>query len=88
MRRVAPAAPVTAWFCRISGTSLPAGENVADLLGAHGVWLRRTSEPDTHAHAATRAVLTYPCPRPRLERALAALGAAAGCESFAIRVLD
>lgn len=91
VRRVAAAAPATAWFCRISGTSLlglPAGEDVADLLGAHGVWLRRTSEPETRAHAATRAVLTYPCPRPRLERALAALCAAAGCESFAIRVLE
>lgn len=91
VRRVAPEVPATGWYVRLGrggGAALPAGEDIADLLGAHGVWLRRTSESAPRDPAGTRAALTYPCPRPRIERALAALDAASGGNSFAIRLLE
>ena len=37
-------APVTAWFVRVtSAAALPHGADIADLLGAHGVWAERTT---------------------------------------------
>jgi hypothetical protein len=61
---------------------------VADLLGAHGVWIRRVSENDTREGTESRWLLTYPCSRRRLDHALQALCSAAGCSAFRIRVLE
>jgi homoserine dehydrogenase len=83
-RPCAIAAPESGWFVRLTSASrLPSPETVADLLGAHGLWLRRTL-PEVHATWA----LTWGAPRTRVERALAALTSASGCEASAIRALE
>jgi len=90
-RRVSPTrckveTPETGWFVRISGSMLPAGGEIADLLAAQGVWVRRTSAPDTAREH--RGLLTFACSRRRLEWALDALAQTAGCETFAMRALE
>jgi homoserine dehydrogenase len=80
-------APATGWFVRLTASALPAGDEIADLLGAHGIWLRRTAERQG-ADRAAAGLLTHPCARERIERALAALDAAWRCEPFAIRALE
>lgn len=83
-RDVLVVAPRTSWFIRLTGPGgLAAPEEIADFLGAHGIWTRRTS-----VHAATAYHLTWPCSRQRLERALSALQHAAGIESVAVRALE
>ena len=79
----------TGWFVRISAeTKLPDGRDVSDLLAADGVWLRRVSDRGRSGNATAQWLLTYPCSRARLDRALAAVSAAAGCSTFAIRALE
>jgi homoserine dehydrogenase len=82
-----PASPMTGWFVRLMGTTLPSGTDVADLLSAHGVWLRRVSDDDHRDARVTRWLIAYPCVRQRLDTALAALSAAARCESYYIRAI-
>jgi len=80
---------VTGWFVRISAeTKLPDGRDVSDLLAADGVWLRRVSDRGRFGNATAQWLLTYPCSRARLDRALSAVCAAAGCSTFAIRALE
>jgi hypothetical protein len=99
-RRARPSAPVTAWFVRISAGPpgarseddcsssgrLPEDTAIADLLSAHDVWLRRTS--DDRGERTNRWFLTHPCSKPRLTEALRTLECAAGCHSFSARVLE
>jgi hypothetical protein len=93
--RAATAARVDAdepreWFVRLTApgrAELPAGEDLADLLGAFGVWLRRVSEPSI-ARSATRWFLTYPSTRSRLTAALLAVGHSSGCHSQALPALE
>jgi homoserine dehydrogenase len=81
-------APVTAWFVRLTSTApLRHGAEVDDSLGAHGVWTERTSGADSRDGLESRAVLTYPCARPQVERAAAAL-AATGCATRLFRALE
>lgn len=80
-------APTTGWFVRITGAGVPAGYEVADLLGSHGVWVRRWSEA-AEGRGAVRGLLTFPCSRRRLERALEALKSGCLCDTFAIRDLS
>jgi homoserine dehydrogenase len=76
--------PRTSWFIRLTAPgALPAPEEIADFLGAHGIWMRRTS-----AGKAAACHLTWPCSRERLARALAALGHAAGTESVSLRAVE
>lgn len=86
--RVDPGTPATAWFVRVAGLTVPGGPDLADLLGSFGVWLRRVSPTDSSSERAVCYLLTFPCSRERLERALAALGDASSCETFAIRTLE
>ena len=81
-------APETGWFIRLAGAALPPGPDVADLLGAHGVWLRRVSDDDRRDARATRWLVTYPCSRGRADAALKALRDATACETFNIRALE
>jgi homoserine dehydrogenase len=82
-------AATTGWFVRITGSSLPEGEEIADLLGSHGVWLRRASAPDTRQGIESRYFLSYPCAKPRIDRALASLSAATdGSTALALRTLE
>jgi homoserine dehydrogenase len=79
-------APDTGWFVRLSGSMLPTGGEIADLLASHGVWVRRTSPPD--AARERRGLLTFACTRARLEWALEALARTIDCETFAARALE
>jgi homoserine dehydrogenase len=80
--------PATPWFIRLSGISLPHGADLSDLLGSYGVWLQRASTTDASSGRAACYLLTWPSPRARLERALAALADASACEAFCIRTLE
>ena len=91
--RIAPSAraetapPDTEWFVQLSAPSLPSGSDIADLLGAHGVWVQRAAAitPDGHD---VRGLLTYPNSRVRVERALDALRRATGCSARTLRALE
>jgi homoserine dehydrogenase len=85
--RAAAQTPGTGWFVRLSGPTLPEGNEIADLLGSHGVWLRQSSETSTSEGTAF-GLLTFACSRARLESALEALAAASSCQTFAMRTLD
>ena len=87
VRAVTLAAPLTGWFVRLTGPSLPSGSEVSDLLGAYGVWARRISEDDRHDGLVSRWFITAPCSEGPLEASLAAIGAAARCATFRIRAL-
>jgi len=82
------AAPVTPWFTRVRFPDAPNPVFVAELLGAHGVWLRRHDRPVSDRDRGVWYALAEPCPRPRIERALAALEAATGAATCAIRALE
>lgn len=69
----------------MTGTALPPGADVADLLSAHGVWLHRVSDDDSRDGRVQRWLVAYPCPRARVDAALETLRAAAGCETFRVR---
>ena len=82
-------APPSAWFVRVtSAAPLPRGADVADLLGAHGLWTERTSATDLRDGQESRASLTYPCTRPQVERAVSALSAATACTARVFRALE
>lgn len=86
-RRSDATAPSTGWFISVRGDGLPEGSEIADLLAAYGVWLRRGSER-TGDGRQQRWFLTYNCARPRIARALRALGDAAGCQTLCIRTVE
>jgi homoserine dehydrogenase len=78
-----PVAPSSGWFVRLGGARLPAWEDVADLCGAWGVWLRRSERFGGRGY-----VLTHPIACARLHAALEALRAASGVESVAVRAVE
>jgi homoserine dehydrogenase len=73
----------TGWFVRLGGPRLPAWEDVGDLCGAYGVWMRRTER-----FADRGYLLTHPAAPDRLSGALGALRAAAGLEGLAVRAVE
>ncbi len=79
--------PATGWFVRVSSAGLPHGSDIANLLGAHGVWAERTTARDSR-DGKSLAILTYPCARHRIERAAAALGASTGSTPRIFRALE
>jgi homoserine dehydrogenase len=87
-RGAVPAAPLTGWFIRLTGNTLPVAPDVADLLSARGVWLRRVSDDDGRDGRATRWLVAHPCDRGRIEAALAAVRTAAACDAHWIRALE
>ena len=87
--RLTPDAPSTGWFVRLTGeTTLPDGVDITDLLASFGVLLRRISAVDTTTGRPVCYLLTWPTPRPRVERALAALADATGCTTGCFRALE
>jgi homoserine dehydrogenase len=86
--RAACESTATAWFVRLSGVSLPRGADIADLLGSFGIWVRRISGVDSTQGRQVGCLLTFPSPRARLDRALAALADASACDTLAIRTLE
>jgi homoserine dehydrogenase len=82
-------APVTAWLVRLtSQRALPDGAEITDLLGAHGAWIQRASALDSRDGRDAMWLLTFPCTRPRIEAATAALCGAAGCAAVLLRALS
>ena len=82
-RRVRPIQPETSWFVRVSGTALPTDLEIVELLGRHGVRIRRRLGEGER----TRWLLTCASPAARIAAALPALAASSGCETFRARVL-
>jgi len=88
-RHLPPAAPSTGWFVRLTGhPTLPDGVDITDLLASFGVLLSRISAVDTTTGRSVCYLLTWASPRARVERALAALADAAGCETACFRALE
>jgi homoserine dehydrogenase len=89
---IRPLAPATGWFVRLGGARLPAWEDVADLCGAWGVWMRRTEVlrgPLSPGRLGDRAyLLTHPAAPARLHAALDALRHATGLDMLAIRAVE
>jgi hypothetical protein len=86
-RKAQVRAPITRWVLRATSRGrLPGGAEVADLLGAFGVWAERTSTGRVDGGYAAW-LLTYPCSRERINAAAVALGAAAQCDAFVVRAL-
>lgn len=86
---LAARAPDSGWFVRFtSGARLPAPEAIADLLGSHGIWLRRTSVRRSHEGTEAAWALTWPTSRARIDYALATLSRASRCEALALRALE
>ena len=79
-------APTTGWFVRLCAMRLPEADDLARQFDAGGISLRRTGALDTRTATECQWVLTHPCSRGRIGRAIAALRAA-GCEGHAVRVL-
>ena len=79
--------PETEWFVSVTADRLPRGVEIADLLSSFGVFIRRAGGRRSTGGADRTAALTWPCERARVERALAALDAAAGCRSLCFRAL-
>jgi len=81
--------PSTRWLVKVStGSRLPSGVEIADLLGSFGIWIQRTSAHDTRESDAAVWLLTYPCAESRLGAARAALSASTGCATRAIRAVE
>jgi homoserine dehydrogenase len=87
-RRPSWDAPATSWFVRVGAARLPDERDTADLLGSHGVWLKRTSPRDTRRGGERQWALVHADTKPRIESALAALGRAACCDTLAIRAME
>jgi homoserine dehydrogenase len=88
-RRAVHTTAPTSWFIRLtSPAALPHGADIADLLGAYGVWIQRASSRDVRNGSDAQWLITYPCPRGRIEAALAALAAASGSSSSCFRALE
>ena len=83
-RRATPDAPSSGWFVRVSGHRLPGQTEIADLLSAYGLWLRRT----TDGPGADRWFVTHGCATAGVVAALRALEAAAPCTTRALRILE
>lgn len=80
---------LTPWFVRFEFSAPPpAPARLAEFLGAHAVWLRRTADARSRSGSFVIHALAHECWRERLDQALAELGRATGAESFACRVLD
>jgi homoserine dehydrogenase len=77
------------WLVRLSSpTRLPFPDDVADLLGSHGVWISRWGGLDGRTGGWRRYLLTFPVSPGALESALRALSAASGCQTRAFPNLD
>ena len=82
------AAPESEWFVTLAADRLPRGAETADLLASYGVFIRRTAPLRCTDGLERSAALTWPAERTRVERALAALRTACGCEARYFRALD
>ena len=80
-------APTTAWVLTIEATtSLPRFEQIAELLGRHGVWIERTVR-GTEDGLEVASLLTSRCARERIVAAGRAVEQTADCRVSALRAL-
>jgi homoserine dehydrogenase len=81
--------PETPWLLHIHfrGT-VPSPVDLAALLGADGVWIRRTGDGRRIAGGQQIGLLAHSCSRTRIESAIATLQSATECRVNAIRVLE
>lgn len=78
--------PDTPWFVRFSFPRRAPGEtDLCEILGAHGIWVRRMSEP---LPGSPTYLVSHRSARAQLDAGLAAVSAATGAETHAVRVLE
>jgi homoserine dehydrogenase len=82
------ASPETGWLVTLEGARLPSNLEVADLLASHGLFAHRVTATHTHGARESRSLLLWPARRHALQRAVAAVCAAAGCTATALRTLE
>jgi homoserine dehydrogenase len=80
--------PETGWLITLEGARLPSCLDVADLLAGHGLFAHRVTATHTHGARESRSLLLWPARRHVVQRALAAVGAAAGCTATALRAVE
>lgn len=88
LRTATPRAPETGWLVSLEAARLPPAVHLADFFSAHGVYVRRSTDRHSSGGRTRQAFLTLPLPRPSLERALAGISRAAGCETTHLRALE
>ena len=88
LRALPTSAPDTEWLIALTADRLPRPTDIADLLSAHGVYLRRTGARRSRGGVESVGALCWPSSRPRVDAALRALESAAGCTTTAIRALE
>ena len=77
------------WLVRLTAAAgLPHASDTADLLGAHDVWTSRITDATTRPGPDCRWLLTLPCARRRIERAIRSLSEAARCDARCLPVLE
>jgi hypothetical protein len=77
------------WFIRLSSsTRLPFPDDVSDLLGAHGIWIRRWGGIDSRGGDPRRYLLSFPVSADALDGGLRALSAASGCQTQAFPTIE
>lgn len=81
-------APDTGWMLTLEAARLPSPVDVADLLAAHGLYVHRATTTCARDAREHRSLLLHEAPRPRVERAVAAVQAAAGCSVSILRALE
>ena len=85
LRSARVAAPDTPWFIQLSAGRLPEPVEIADLLASHGVFVQRS----TVDGAGSRfSAITLTCTRRRIEAAMRACRAAAGCQTVLFRAVE
>jgi homoserine dehydrogenase len=78
----------TGWFVTLRAAVLADPVDIADLFGAHGVWVRRWGAAHPQQGGAARSLLTFPCPANELEEAMRAIAAASGCATRAYPTVE
>ena len=76
------------WYVSLRAPRLPDAEDVADLLAAHGVWVRRWGTARTDGGMETRALLTFPCPSSELQSVLGALASGSGATARSCPIVE
>lgn len=76
------------WFVTLRAPRLADAVDVADLLGGHGIWVRRWGVPRAEPGGVAQSVLLFPCDARQLEGALRAVAAASGCLTSACPALE
>jgi homoserine dehydrogenase len=85
---VAPPAEARWLLCLRGRSGLPDASDTADLLATHDVWTSRITDATSRLGRDCRWILTLPCARHRLTRAIESLEHAAPCEVLCLPVLE